>query len=165
LELGVSLELGAWCLVLSLNEDQEQECASPSLNFWNELRNPQGHLRPLATASGTGQPRTQPRNVPGVVRLFLFAIFLWRALTTADEFPSRELQVLTIALDLLCLIGLIAMRVQLSSKGPKDHSEQLMGEVLFWIALMAGLGLFAIRLNGNASWWTGHLHYDIGPRR
>jgi hypothetical protein len=40
-----------------------------------------------------------------------------------------------------------------------------MGEVLFWIALMAGLGLFAIRLNGNASWWTGHLRYDIGPRR
>lgn len=61
--------------------------------------------------------------------------------------------------------GLIAMRVQLSSKGPKDHSGQSMGEVLFWIALMAGLGLFAIRLNGNASRWTGHLHYDIGPRR
>jgi hypothetical protein len=59
--------------------------------------------------------------------IYLIAIFLWRALTTADEFPSRELQVLTIALDRLCLIGLIAMRVQLSSKGPKDHSETVDG--------------------------------------
>ena len=36
--------------------------------------------------------------------------------------------------------------------------------MLFWIALLAGLGLFAIRLNGNESWSTGHLKYKLNPR-
>lgn len=27
---------------------------------------------------------------------------------------------------------------------------------LFWIALAAGIGLFALRLSSDAGWWTGH---------
>lgn len=35
---------------------------------------------------------------------------------------------------------------------------------LFWVALICGLSLFAIRLTSNASWWTGHLNYYLLPR-
>ena len=49
------------------------------------------------------------------------------------------------------VVGLIGIRAQL----PKP---------LFWLALVAGVGLFAIRLNSNASWWTGHLVYFLPPR-
>ncbi len=77
--------------------------------------------------------------------------FLWRTLTTAHEYPSRAVQMLEMGVDALCLVGLIGLK----KLGPP---------ALFWVALIAGLGLFAIRLNGDASWWTGHLSYSLRPR-
>ncbi len=56
-----------------------------------------------------------------------------------------------IAFDILAVVGLIGLKAQI----PKP---------LFWIALLAGLALFAIRLTGDASWWTGHLVYTLPPR-
>ena len=88
-----------------------------------------------------------------VISIYLIAIFLWRALTPAHEYPMRTEQVMTMGLALLVLVGLIALKTQLSK-----------GKVLFWVALIAGVGLFAIRLTGNASWWTGHLMFAILPR-
>jgi hypothetical protein len=99
------------------------------------------------------------------ISLYLIAVFLWRAFTTANEYPSRTLQVMTMALDLIGVIALIGLKVQIAKKMPSDEPKWMAGEVLFWFALIAGLGLFAIRLNGDASWWTGHLTYDIGPHR
>lgn len=81
----------------------------------------------------------------------LILSFLWRLLTTAHEYPSRASQMLEMGLDALCIVGLIGLR----KLGPA---------ALFWVALIAGLGLFAIRLNGDASWWTGHLTYSLPPR-
>lgn len=81
----------------------------------------------------------------------LILTFLWRLLTPAHEYPSRTAQLLELGVDALCIVGLIGLR----KIGPP---------VLFWIALIAGLGLFAIRLNGDASWWTGHLMYSLRPR-
>ncbi len=78
----------------------------------------------------------------------LIGSFLWRVLTSAHEYPGRTATYLDIAVDLLVLVGLIAIRAAV----PK---------ALFWIALIAGIGLFAIRLNGTASWWTGHLVYTL----
>ena len=76
--------------------------------------------------------------------------------------PSPNLRNLTIGLDLLCVIGLIFGGIQIF----KDHeSDWFRGKVLFWMALIAGLGLFLIRLKGGtASWWTGHLNYELSPR-
>ena len=36
-----------------------------------------------------------------------------------------------------------------------------MPQWLFWIALVCGLGLFAIRFTSDAAWWTGHLRYAL----
>ena len=72
-------------------------------------------------------------------------------LTPAHEYPMRSDQMLTMALDFLGLVGLIGLRVSI----PKP---------LFWIGLVAGIGLLALRLNGDAGWWTGHLVYSLSPR-
>jgi hypothetical protein len=80
--------------------------------------------------------------------------FLWRVLTKAHEMPLRAEQMMTIGLDILAVIGLIGLKTQLAK-----------AKVLFWIALIAGLGLFAIRLNGDTSWWSGHLFSTLCPRQ
>jgi hypothetical protein len=85
-----------------------------------------------------------------LVAALLIGSFLWRTLVPASEYPERSIQVLTMGFDLALIGGLIGMK----SRAPKL-------KVLFWIALAAGIGLFMIRLNGDASWWTGHLMYRM----
>jgi hypothetical protein len=87
------------------------------------------------------------------VAVLLIASFLYRALTPAHEYPTRPEQLLTMGLDFVLLAALIGMKRQLTR-----------GAILFWIALAAGIGLFAIRLTSDASWWTGHLVYYLEPR-
>jgi hypothetical protein len=79
----------------------------------------------------------------------LIGSFLWNVLTPAHEYQMRSDQMLTMALDFLGLLGVIGLRAS---------------KPLFWIALVAGIGLLALRLNGDAGWWTGHLVYSL-PRR
>jgi hypothetical protein len=71
-------------------------------------------------------------------------------LTPAHEFPMRTEQVMTMTFDFLMLVGLFALK----ASTPKP---------LFWIALVAGIGLFALRLSADG-WWTGHLVYSLSPR-
>ena len=100
-------------------------------------------------------PATTPANdknlriIGYVLSLTLIATFLWRALATAHEYPSRSAQMLEIFLDVLCVVGMFGVR----SKIPAP---------LFWAGLVCGVLVLAIRLNGDASWWTGHLTYSVG---
>ena len=80
--------------------------------------------------------------------VYLIGSFLWRVLMPAHEYPGSTATYLEIAVDVLVMVGLIGIRAGV----PK---------ALFWIALIAGVGLFAIRLNSTASWWTGHLVYTV----
>jgi hypothetical protein len=86
-----------------------------------------------------------------VLVVYLIGSFLWRVLTPAHEYPGRFSTYLDMAVDILTMVGLIAIRANV----PKP---------LFWVALIAGVALFAIRLNSEASWWTGHLVYALPPR-
>ena len=89
-----------------------------------------------------------------LLSIYLICTFLWRALTKAHEMPLRTEQLMTIGLDVLTVAGLIGLNARLARAKP-----------LFWIALVAGVGLFAIRLNGDGSWWSGHLFYNLCPRQ
>ncbi len=88
------------------------------------------------------------RIIGYILSITLIATFLWRVLATAHEYPSRASQVTDIFLDVLCVVGMFGVK----SKIPAP---------LFWAALVCGLLVLAIRLNGDASWWTGHLTYSI----
>jgi uncharacterized protein YybS (DUF2232 family) len=91
------------------------------------------------------------RSVPWLLCVLLIGNFLWRALTEAHEYPVRTSQVLEMVVDGACVIGLIGLRAKLPT-------------ALFLIALIAGIGLFAIRLHSDASWWTGHWSYSLSRR-
>jgi hypothetical protein len=101
------------------------------------------------------QTRTSGTTHNAVVSLLLPCLlighFLWNVLTPAHEYQMRTDQMLTMGLDLLCLLGVIGLRNSI----PKP---------LFWFALVAGIGLLALRLNGDAGWWTGHLVYALSRR-
>jgi hypothetical protein len=71
--------------------------------------------------------------------------------TPAHEYPMRPEQIMDMVIDAAMTIGLIGIR----HSGPKP---------LFWAAPLAELALFAIRLNGDANWWTGHISYSLLPR-
>jgi hypothetical protein len=102
----------------------------------------------------TGQ-RTQTSGNSGrravisiLLPCLLIGQFLWNLLTPAHEFPMRREQVMTMVLDGLMFAGLF---------GLKDA----MPKPLFWLALVAGLGLFALRLTSEEGWWSGHFVYYL----
>lgn len=98
---------------------------------------------PVQTAARSG---VMPILLPCV----LIGHFLWNLLTPAHELPLRTEQVMTMLFDFGMVIGLFAFR-------------RAMPAPLFWIALVAGIGLFALRLSPEG-WWTGHLVYSLPPR-
>jgi uncharacterized membrane protein len=83
--------------------------------------------------------------------VLLIGTFLWRMTITATEYPVRSAQVLEMAIDAGLIAGLIGIR----KSGP---------QILLVVALIAGIGVFGIRLHSDASWWTGHWHYIFDKR-
>jgi hypothetical protein len=98
------------------------------------------------------QSAVQTPVVGWILCALLIGNFLWRAFTDGHEYPMRSAQLLEIGIDALMIVGLFGVK----SKLPVP---------LFWIALVAGIGLFVIRLHSDASWWTGHWNYSLLPRR
>lgn len=86
-----------------------------------------------------------------VMSLYLIGTFLYCVLTPAHEFGAPAEEMLTVGLNLLMVIGLFGIRAQ----GPKP---------LFWIAMVAGIGLLLISFTSDSAWWTGHLMYSLPPR-
>lgn len=84
------------------------------------------------------------------VAIILISNFAWRVLVPAHDYPLRTEQVLTMAFDLMLIVALIGLRLRVAKF-----------TALYWSALVCGVGLFVIRLKGDASWWTGHLIYSL----
>ena len=102
----------------------------------------------------TDQPAANKVTHPAIFYILcamLIGSFVWRMTITATEFPMRTAQMLEMAIDAAMVVGLFGLR----KLGP---------QVLFVIALICGIGLFAIRLHSDASWWTGHWHYVFDKR-
>jgi len=83
-----------------------------------------------------------------VLTVMLIGLFLWKVFATAHEYSMRTEQVMTMLFDAGMVLGLFAVK----NSGPK---------AVWWTALIAGIGMFAIRLTGDAAWWTGRLTYSI----
>lgn len=102
-------------------------------------------------------PATTPANeknmriIGYVLSLTLIATFLWRTLTAAHEYPGRSAQMMEIFFDVLCVVGMFGVKSRIPAP-------------LFWAGVVCGVLVLAIRLNGDASWWTGHLTYSLSPR-
>ncbi len=82
---------------------------------------------------------------------YLIISFLWRTLTPAYGHPAVDLQAMEFAFDILAVTTLVCSRFYVSR-----------GKALFVIALLAGIGLLALRADGDAGFLTGHLTYVKG---
>jgi hypothetical protein len=92
--------------------------------------------------------------------IYLVGIFLYRVLIPGGEYDSRIVVYLTIGLDLICLAVLIPSK-KAAEREVVTRQQEVLITTVFVIALIAGLGSLAIRLNGNASFWTGHFRHEF----
>ena len=104
----------------------------------------------------TSNDATRKQTMFWLLSLYMICIFLWRAVTPGGEYPRPPTRFITIAIDLLCVGILLRLKVRLSAEKKPDKRLSTGGSVLFWIALVAGLGVLAIRWHGDDSWATGH---------
>jgi chromate transport protein ChrA len=108
----------------------------------------EGHVLMTDAQAATEKNAKHLRLLGWLLSATLIFNFLWRVFTTANEYPPRATQVMEMTLDVLMFIGLFAVRTKIPMP-------------VFVIALIAGIGLFGIRLHSDASWWTGHWNYSI----
>lgn len=104
----------------------------------------------------TSSDATRQQTVFWLLSIYIIGTFLWRAFVPGGEWPRPPTRFITIAIDLLSVGILIRLKVQLSAEKKPGKRISTAGIVLFWIALLAGLGVLAIRLQDDASWATGH---------
>ena len=96
---------------------------------------------------GTVSPERSP--IPGfLVACVLIGLFTYRLTVPAHEAPLRTELILTIAFDVAMVAGLVAMRARIAKP-------------IFWAGLVAGVGLFVIRMTDESSFWTGHLLFTL----
>ena len=110
---------------------------------------------PSASSDATGK-----RKVFWWLSIYMIVTFLWRAFVPGGEYPRAPTRFMTMAIDLLCVGILIGLKVQLSAAKKPGKPASTGGTVLFCIALVAGLGVLAIRLHGDGSWATGHFFQE-----
>jgi hypothetical protein len=114
----------------------------------------------------TSSDVTRQQTVFWLLSIYMIGTFLWRALVPGGEWPRPPTRFITIAIDLLSVGILIRLKAQLSAEKKPGKRISTAGNVLFCIALLAGLGVLAIRLHDNASWATGHwIQEKIRPLR
>lgn len=100
-----------------------------------------------------------------VLALYLILQLLWRLVIPAHEWASLSAVWMTVAFDVIMIVGLFVLEAQVSSALPPEQPVWVPGKILFVMALVAGLGLLALRFfHGPNGWWTGHLIYMLGPR-
>lgn len=81
-----------------------------------------------------------------LVSVVLIGTFLYRMSAMATEYPRQYSRTFDMTIDAGMIVGLIGIR----KSGPRW---------LFIVALIAGIGLFGIRMHSKHSWYTGHWHY------
>ena len=104
--------------------------------------------RPVRKSAGKSVP-SEPSPVPAfLVACVLIGLFTYRLTVPAHEGALLPELVLTMVFDAAMVVGLIVLRAPLAAP-------------IFWTALVAGVGLFVIRLTRRSSWWTGHLLWTM----
>ena len=101
--------------------------------------------RPTKKKAGAVEPSPLPAFLVACV---LIGLFTYRLTVPAHEGALLPELVLTMVLDAAMVVGLVFLRARLAAP-------------IFWTALVAGVGLFAIRLTSESSLWTGHLMWSI----
>lgn len=108
------------------------------------------------------KPRVATGWLPFLLLVAVLGFNLYSGLfVTADEYPPRYYQVFEITLDAVLIGVLVALRMQWSRTLPPGDQRRTLGNILFVVALICGLGVLGIRLTSDHAWWTGNLNYSL----
>ena len=59
------------------------------------------------------------------------------------------------------IVGLVGTHKALAKEFDPDDSRWSTAKMLYWGAIVGGVGMLLIRFTSNAAWWTGHLRYGL----
>ena len=99
-----------------------------------------------------------------LLSIFTIWTFLWRFLTPAyEESDPNTLIYLKIVIELVQVPALIILFSYLRPRYGLDPTGML--TTVFWIALVASLGILVMRFSTTEGWYTGHRIYAPGGYR
>ena len=100
-------------------------------------------------------------NIFRIISAYMILLFLWRLFVPAHEYSMRTEQVLDIVINLGLIAGLVGTHKALAKEFDPDDSRWSTAKMLYWGAIVGGVGMLLIRFTSNAAWWTGHLRYGL----
>ena len=99
-----------------------------------------------------------------ILSAYAILTFLWRFLVPAhEEGESNTLIYMEIVFELVTIPVLIGLVSNLRPRLDLDAKSVL--TVVFWIALVASIGILWLRFRTEHGWYTGHRVYEIGNER
>ena len=107
------------------------------------------------------QPNTTNWRVYQFVSIYLVLRFLWAIVIPGGEWPLPPWHYDSMGIHLLLLVAVIVLRSQVFALAPYDDPRRSMGNILFGLGLVAGVGLLLIRFTSDQAWWTGHLRSGL----
>ncbi|QYK40775.1 MAG: hypothetical protein KF887_15395 [Paracoccaceae bacterium] len=101
-------------------------------------------------------PSRLNRFVPVFMSLYLIVTLAYRATVPGTEFPPRFYQMFSMGLDGAITLLLAAMLTGLAKGVRPEGGWSPVMRLLILAGVLAGIGLFGIRLSSDHGWWTGH---------
>lgn len=97
-----------------------------------------------------------PITLPAIACL-LIADCVWRLVTPGGPWPVSPWHYLSMGVDLLLLVGLVALWRTYPAPTPNAPSYVRWGSWLFGLGAAAGIIMLLLRFTSDHAWWTGHL--------
>jgi hypothetical protein len=124
-----------------------------------------GQQRRAAATFGGKMPSTSGSsrnwNIFRIISAYMMLLFLWRLFVPAHEYSMRTEQVLDIIINIGLIVGLVGTHRALAREFDHDDSRWSTANMLYWGAMVGGVGMLLIRLTSDAAWWTGHFRYSL----
>ncbi len=92
-----------------------------------------------------------------VCACLLIAKFLWSVLTPGVTYEMPRGVYLSIGIDLGLLVAVVLARRQILRWGDPGTPKTTRAKLVFFPAVISGVGLILIRFLSDKGWWTGHL--------
>ena len=111
-----------------------------------------GALGMADSASGAKAPITLP-----AIACLLIVDCVWRLVTPGGPWPVSPWHYLSMGVDLLLIVGLVALWRSYPAPTPDAPPYVRWGGWLFGLGFAAGIIMLLLRFTSDHAWWTGHL--------
>jgi hypothetical protein len=117
--------------------------------------------RPRLGVTPMGSQASKTRRLFYCLSIYVILTFLWRfGVPAHEEAEPDTLIYFEILFEFVSVAGLVVLFTQLRSQD--GDAAQAPPAALFWIALVAAIGILIMRFSTTDGWYTGHRVYQIG---